>query len=101
MGKQRLRVRVRDIFNKMEVHVCVEMGRTGRPPILDTAASLRSDADSTGPSGTPRWIDVSIWASSSSSSDQYCVDEAILRVRARIYKHDGGDQHVNGRTKIK
>jgi hypothetical protein len=50
----------RDIFNKMEVHVCVEMDRTGRPPILDTVASLRSDADSTGPSGTPNWIDVSI-----------------------------------------
>ena len=44
----------RDIFNKMEVQICVEMGRTGRPPILDTAASLRSDADSTGPSGTPK-----------------------------------------------
>jgi hypothetical protein len=50
----------RDIFNKMEVHVCVEMDRTGRPPILDTVTSLRSDADSTGPSGTPKWIDVSI-----------------------------------------
>src|SRR5258708_1973607 len=34
------------------------MNRTGRPPILDTAASLRSDADSTGPSGIPKNTDV-------------------------------------------
>ena len=44
----------RDVFNKMEVQIRVEMGRTGRPPILDTAASFRSDADTTGPSGTPK-----------------------------------------------
>jgi hypothetical protein len=55
------------------------MNRTGRPPILDTAASLRSDEDSTGPSGIPKNTDVSVRIeSSSSSSDQSCVvDDAI------------------------
>ncbi len=55
------------------------MDRTGRPPILDTAASLRSDADCTGPSGIPKNTDVSVrMTSSSSSSDQSCrVDDAI------------------------
>jgi hypothetical protein len=54
------------------------MNRTGRPPILDTAASLRSEADSTGPSGIPKNTDVSVRVISSSSSDQSCrVDDAI------------------------
>jgi hypothetical protein len=54
------------------------MNRTGRPPILDTTASLRSDADSTGPSGIPKNTDVSVLTSSSSSSDQSCrVDDAM------------------------
>lgn len=55
------------------------MNRTGRPPILDTATSLRSDVDSTGPSGIPKNTDVSVRiTSSSSSSDQSCrVDDAI------------------------
>lgn len=55
--------------------------RTGRPPILDTTASLRSDADSTGPSGIPKNTDVSVrTTSSSSSSDQSCrVDDAMVK----------------------
>src|SRR6266404_5934550 len=49
------------------------MNRTGRPPILDTATSLRSDADSTRPSGIPKNTDVSVRVASSSSSDQSCL----------------------------
>jgi hypothetical protein len=59
------------------------MNRTGRPPILDTAASLRSDETSTGPSGIPKNTDVSVRIkSSSSSSDQSCrVEDAIAESR--------------------
>lgn len=60
--------------------------RTGRPPILDTTASLRSDADSTGPSGIPKNTDVSVRiTSSSSSSDQSCrADDAM--VESLVYR---------------
>ena len=63
----------------MDIRGLIGMNRTGRPPILDTAASLRSDVDPTGPSGIPKNTDVSVrTTSSSSSSDQSCrVDDAI------------------------
>lgn len=62
-----------EVYQYIEVHV--RKGRTGWPPIRDTAASVMSAGSSMKPSGTPRRTFVSTPASSSSSSsDQSGMD---------------------------
>lgn len=52
--------------------------RTGWPPIRDTAASVRSIADSIGPSGTPRRTAVSTFPSSESDQSSSAIRFTLM-----------------------